>query len=238
MDQLTPRAAAKAMRIARSESTVSSTTAKASSEPTPAVWLRRLWERMTSAYPFKWAPAMGDSPQHPATLPDGSPHPQAGQLTVAGDTWARGLAGLTGEQIGRGLEGCINSGNPWPPTLTEFKARALDIPSFAAVSADSVNAGARRMPFTTEVFRRIDLWSYRQAPEIVADKLLKRAYDDVFEDVMRGLQLPAPLPEIEHDDEPTEPPKRTPAVAQSAIAEILRMLKNDAPPAPSEECHG
>ena len=217
---------------------MSSTTAKVSSEPTPAVWLRRLWERMTSAYPFKWAPAMGDSPQHPATLPDGSPHPQAGQLTVAGDTWARGLAGLTGEQIGRGLEGCINSGNPWPPTLTEFKARALDIPSFAAVSADSANAGARRMPFTTEVFRRIDLWSYRQAPEIVADKLLKRAYDDVFEDVMRGLQLPAPLPEIEHDDEPTEPPKRTPAVAQSAIAEILRMLKNDAPPAPSEECHG
>jgi hypothetical protein len=169
---------------------------------------------------------MGESPQHPATLPDGSPHPQAGQLTVAGDTWARGLAGLSGEQMARGLEACINSGKEWPPSLTEFKMRALDIPSFAEVATDSTRKNERRMPFTLAVFQRIDPWSYRHAPELVAEKLLKRAYDDTVEAVMNGEPLPAPLPEI--TSEPAAPKARSPEVARAAIDQIRGMLR---PPA-------
>jgi hypothetical protein len=203
---------------------VSTTPAKASSEPpAPPVWLRRLWERMISAYPHRWAPTMGESPQHPATLPDGRPHPKAGQLTVAGDTWARGLAGFTGEQMARGLEGCINSGKEWPPSLTEFKMRALGIPSFSEVAADSARENARRMPFTIAVFQRMDPWSYRHAPETGAEKLLRRAYDDTVEAVMNGASLPDPLPEITH--QPAAPKARTPEVARAAIDEILTMLK-------------
>lgn len=218
------------MRSARNGSTVSTTSAKGSSEaPAPPAWLRRLWERMIAAYPHRWAPTMGESPQHPATLPDGSPHPYAGQLTVAGDTWARGLAGMTGEQMARGLESCVNSGKEWPPSLTEFKMRALDIPSFAEVAADSARENARRMPFTLAVFQRIDPWSYRHAPELVAEKLLKRAYDDTVEAVMRGEPLPEPLPEVEHKPAPPKP--SNPDVARTAIEQIRAMLR---PPAADE----
>lgn len=188
----------------------------ASCEPTRPDWLRRLWERMIAAYPNRWAPSMGESPQHP----DGS-------LTVAGDTWARGLAGLSGQQIARGLEGCLASTSGWPPTLAEFKAKALGIPSFAEVTADSANAGARRMPFTIAVFQRIDMWSYRHAPELVAEKLLKRAYDDAFEATMRGEPLPEPLPEVEHKPDPAPAKTRDPEVARAAIDQIKAMLRPD-----------
>lgn len=45
-------------------------------------------------------------------------------------TWRKGLAGLSTEQIGRGLVRCLERKHPpgeedWPPTLTEFRAMCL-----------------------------------------------------------------------------------------------------------------
>lgn len=210
-------AAEKALPSASSASTASMTDAKASSAdaiapPTPPAWLRRLWERMAAAFPSRWTPSMGETPQHP----DGS-------LTVAGDTWARGLAGLTGEQLARGLEMAIAaSTGGWPPTLPVFKAWCLGIPSFAQVKADLLRKDAERMPFTVAVWRRLDPWSYRHAPELVADKLLERAYQDVHEAVMRGEALPQPEPALEHKPEPPKP--RNPEVAKACMAEIRERL--------------
>jgi hypothetical protein len=45
-------------------------------------------------------------------------------------TWRKGLAGLTPEQIGRGLVKCLecrpeDGGEAWPPALSEFRAMCL-----------------------------------------------------------------------------------------------------------------
>ena len=45
---------------------------------------------MAAIYPNKWRAAMGDSP-----------HNAEGKLSVYGDTWAKGLTGLTPEELTR-----------------------------------------------------------------------------------------------------------------------------------------
>lgn len=49
-----------------------------------------------------------------------------GSLSDVAQTWATGLSSVTGEQLATGLHACIESGNPWPPSLPEF--RALCVP--------------------------------------------------------------------------------------------------------------
>lgn len=39
-----------------------------------------------------------------------------------GDTWLRGLQGVTGAEIAAGLETCCSRGEAWPPSLPEFRA--------------------------------------------------------------------------------------------------------------------
>jgi hypothetical protein len=46
---------------------------------------------------------------------------EEGKLTDVAQTWAFGLAGLSGEAILNGLRACIESGNDWPPELPLFR---------------------------------------------------------------------------------------------------------------------
>src|SRR5690606_24389157 len=80
--------------------------------------VRTLWTRMAEIYGHRFTSPFGDSESHAAR------------------TWAKGLAGVTPQQLANGLEACIVSADPWPPTLPEFRARCLAIPSFAAVKLD------------------------------------------------------------------------------------------------------
>lgn len=57
--------------------------------------------RMSELYGHKWVSQYGE------TLPD---------------TWARGLADLSGADIGTGLIQCLKLGHEWPPSLPEFRA--------------------------------------------------------------------------------------------------------------------
>ncbi|MFA4660196.1 hypothetical protein P2A10_17530, partial [Xanthomonas perforans] len=61
--------------------------------------------------------------------------------TGAGSTWAKGLAGVTAQQLGAGLTACIAAADPWPPTLPEFRARCLGVPSLAQVSNELRGGG-------------------------------------------------------------------------------------------------
>lgn len=69
--------------------------------------LDRLWTRMSEIYGHRWVSSFGAAPS---------------------DTWARGLAGFTGEKLARGLNACMASCDPWPPTLTQFRDLCLTIP--------------------------------------------------------------------------------------------------------------
>ena len=68
-----------------------------------------LWERMVHLYGHKWSSSMGDSAH------------RTGTLTSTADTWARGLSGVTAEQIAAGLRRCLDREDAWPPTLPEFR---------------------------------------------------------------------------------------------------------------------
>lgn len=131
--------------------------------------LRTLWLRMAEIYGHRWTAAYGDDPDQ-----------------GAGGTWAKGLAGLTAQQLGAGLANCIASADPWPPTLPEFRARCIGIPALAAVRLDVQKA----TPFARLVWQYLDGHRYRQSSADHADRLLREAYDLAREHVMRGGELP------------------------------------------------
>lgn len=74
---------------------------QASTSAIPASWAARLVERMQALYGAKFA-------QQWAGI-------EPVRLT---EIWAEELAGMTGEELARGLASCRS--RPWPPTLPEF----------------------------------------------------------------------------------------------------------------------
>lgn len=170
--------------------------------PLPPTPLRTLWLRMAEIYGHRWTTAYGDDPE-----------------LGAGDTWAKGLAGVTPGQLAEGLKASIASADPWPPTLPDFRARCLGIPPLASVRLDAGKASS----FTRLVWQNLDGHRYRQASADQADRLLREAYDLAREHVMRGGRLPEPAAgEIEQEERPFVP--ADPAKAAAAIEEIKREL--------------
>ena len=185
----------------------------APSAPPPPSHLRRIWGRMAAIYPNRGRSAMGEAPQTPD-----------GKLTIYGDTWGKGLAGLTDAQLAAGLEACITRADAWPPTLAEFRALCLGIPALADVREDMRRTDADRQPFTVMVGRRLDSYRYRLASMDQADRLLREAYDSAVAARMRGEELPEVLLQVAADDAPAP----VPATRDSALAHIeegLRILR-------------
>lgn len=150
---------------------------------------------------------------HRWTAPHGeSPDAESGSA----GTWAKGLAGISGRQLGAGLEACIVRADPWPPTLPEFRALCLGIPSLAAVRDDFRRTDAERMPFTALVWRHLDGWAYRQADHGKAERMLGDAYAIARDAVMRGEPMPMPLLAVQHQaPEPIKP--AAPEVARAHL---------------------
>lgn len=161
-----------------------------------------LWARMAAIYGHRWTSSYGDDP--------------AGMV---GDTWAAGLSGLTGGQLARGLEACVASSDPWPPSLPDFRARCVGVPPLASVRLDTDKAN----PFTRLVWQNLDSYRYRQAPADQADRLLREAYELAREHVMRGGALPEVAGEIEQENR--KPVPASPERAAAAIAEVEALLR-------------
>lgn len=156
---------------------------------------------MAAIYGHRWTSSYGDDPG-----------------SMAGDTWAAGLSGLTGGQLARGLEACVASSDPWPPSLPDFRAACLGIPPLAAVRLD----GDRSNRFTRLVWQHLDGYRYKQAPADQSDRLLREAYELAREHVMRGGALPEIAGEIGREER--KPVPASPERAAEAIAEITRAL--------------
>lgn len=61
--------------------------------------------------------------------------------TDSGGTWSKGLAGLTGADVARGMAVLIASGDAWPPALGEF--RAMCVPGPEQVGAPAIERAYR-----------------------------------------------------------------------------------------------
>ena len=174
--------------------------------PTDAI--DALWIGMADVYGHRWTSAYGNDPAQ-----------------GAGGTWSLGLAGLTTEQVGQGVQACIASSEPWPPTLPEFRAMCLGIPSFAAVRLDT---GDERSPFTVLVWQHLDGYAYRHASLDRADRMLREAYELAREYVMRGGALPdQPVALVTQERREIKP--AAPEVAQAHIAEARELLADSEP---------
>lgn len=206
----TTSAAAAAARALQSAS--APTKSESTPERQPAPRMATFWRRMTDIYGHRWTAPHGESSE-------------AG----SGDTWAKGLAGVTPQQLAAGLEACIVRADPWPPTLPEFRALCFGIPSLLQVREDLARAGAQRQSFTLLVCRHLDGWAYRHADQHAAERMLREAYADAREAVLRGEPLPEPVPELEHTPAPPKP--ADPEVARAALAEIGEMLGASKPEA-------
>lgn len=165
---------------------------------------------MIEVYGHRWTAAHGESAE-------------AG----SGDTWAKGLAGVSPQQLAVGLEACIVRADPWPPTLPEFRAMCLSIPAIAEVRADLQREDAKRQPFTLLVAQHLDGFAYRRAEGRAAQRMLAEAYDTARELVMRGHPLPEPLPELERPA-PQKPRAASPEVARAHLAELSRLYGRSA----------
>lgn len=139
---------------------------------------------MAAIYGHRWTTSYAASP----TREDGS-------ITVEGDTWSRGLLGVAPAQIAVGIERCITGGEPWPPTLPEFRAMCLGIPSLFDVRQELRPGTPTPSPFARAVWSRLDGWAYQRAEAHAAERMLREAYEATREAVMRGEPLP---------DEPAE----------------------------------
>ena len=173
-------------------------------------------------YPNKWRSAMGESPHHPEKLSNGEPNPIAGQLTIYADTWAKGLAGLTGKQLAVGLGACLTRAGDWFPEIQEFRELCLSIPTLQQVRADMARTNEERAPFTVLVGRNLDGYRYRMVDARESDRMLRDAYAEARAAVMRGEPLPVPLPQIE--EEKRKPVPASPEVARARMAEIAAEL--------------
>ena len=135
---------------------------------------------MAEIYGHRWTSAYGES----------------SDMDGAAGTWAKGLDGITPEQVGIGLQACITSADPWPPTLPAFRGMCLGIPSFEVVKAD---IGTRKHGFTRMVWQHLDHWMFTRADQRDAERQLRSAYDFARERRMCGDEFPIESVQIEHE---------------------------------------
>lgn len=158
---------------------------------------------MAEIYGHRWTSAYGDNPNEGAA-----------------QTWAKGLGGILPRQLAAGLRNCLASADPWPPTLPEFRAMCLSIPTLALVRLE-LRSGEHGQ-FTRAVWANLDGYRFRQSSSDAADRMLRDAYDLTREQVMRGQPLPEQSEAIAHEKPEFKPASpEVAAAAQAAIAASL-----------------
>lgn len=163
---------------------------------------------MAEIYGHRWTANFGSDPD----------------LAGAAGTWAKGLAGVAPAQLADGLKACLASSDPWPPTLPEFRAMCLGVPSLVSVRAE-INGKGDRTPFAILVWQRIDSYQFRMVSAKDADRMLREAYDDAREFVMRGGALPEVVGAVTHEEKPFTPV--SPEVAAKHMLDLRRELYGD-----------
>ena len=143
------------------------TTSLTSTEALPTTWVERIFDVMLATFGKKFIDQwVGVEPE---------------KLQAH---WAAKLAGYAPAELKRGIDALEKL--TFAPTLPEFRALCLGIPSLAAVRDDLRRVDAERMPFTAMVWCHLDGWAYRHADGAKAERLLAEAYATAREAVMRG----------------------------------------------------
>lgn len=137
-----------------------------------------LWRRMISIFGHKWSSHYGVAVR------------EDGELSESARMWQRGLAGLSVEQIKRGLDVMISGYYEWPPSLPKFRGLCLcplGVPSLAdcvrllseSFSRQGSLVDRYRHPLVLALAKQFSADGYvlRTANEAVVSKRIKSAYD-------------------------------------------------------------
>ena len=182
-------------------------TSPASANACTAGRMRTLWLRMGEIYGYRWTSAYGEDAEK-----------------GAGETWSKGLAGISPRGVADGLSAALVSSDPWPPTLPQFRAMCLGIPSFPAV-VRIIRGDAEKTPFSRLVWQHVDAFRYRTVDADKAERLLRDAYELARDHVMAGGALPDdPVAQIEAP-KAAEAKPADPEVAKRYIAEMAAKLR-------------
>ena len=180
-----------------------------------AAVLRRVWGRMTTIYGLRWTNRNGVSPEREP----------GGKLTIAGDTWSRALAGISGEQIAAALGECLMRDAEWPPRPGEFRAMCLGVPSFDVVADQLI---ARRAPITRFgrlVWQKLrDPYGFRMADAQRQESMLRAAFSLARAAVMAGESLP-PEPVAQVVQQSIEKKYATDEQVMAHIAQLRAILR-------------
>jgi hypothetical protein len=171
---------------------------------------------MIAMYGHSWSSSMGEAPQT-----------DVGQLTMVGDTWARGLTGLNDVQIASGLSACLMTSDEWPPSLPKFRSMCFGLPSFATVRAELHDRDAQRSSFARLVWSYVDAHRYRIADADRADRMLREAFDEACAHIKRGGAMPSsPVGRIEAPKVPERRPAN-PETVRKCCADIEALLGSE-----------
>lgn len=137
---------------------------------------------MASIYGHRWATNFGEDVENEAA-----------------DTWAVGLADMTGAQLAQGLQACARSGPAWPPTLPEFRCMCLGVPTLAEVALALRPGAPEASPFVRLVWSFLDGYQLRGASDREARGMIRDAYELARASMLTGIALPEDALRLEHD---------------------------------------
>lgn len=170
---------------------------------------------MTSIYGLPWTNRNGISPEREP----------GGKLTIAGDTWARALAGMGDDQIAAALGECLMRDAEWPPRPGEFRALCLGIPSLESVADQLITRRAPITRFGRLVWQKLrDPYGFRMADAQRQESMLRAAFVAARSAVMAGESLP-PEPVAQVEQQPVERKYATDEQVATYLAQLRAMLR-------------
>lgn len=144
--------------------------------PASAVTLSKLWLTGIAAWGHRWTTHLGDLPVQ-----------DNGELTIAGNLWAQGLAGVPENVLLATLGRFVEQGAEWPPNLPQVRAGCAGIPSLASVRRELTGRDTERSGFARLVWGYVDGYVLARADEDRAGRMIREAYDLARENVLAGV---------------------------------------------------
>ena len=115
--------------------------------------------------------------------------------------WGRVLGSLSGKDIARGFDRCIERGAEWPPSLAEFhrlclpSAEELGLPDIDKAYNDAIRKRWLH-PIVYRTVEQIGVHEFRLMGDDAARKLFRRVYGDLLMRAAKGEAFT--MPEQKH----------------------------------------
>jgi hypothetical protein len=148
-------------------------------EPLADEVLAKLWRLMADVFGYRWVSAFGECDES--------------------GTWAKGLAGLTGDDLARGIRRVIDAGMSWPPSLPEFRvlctptAAELGLPELDAAYRAACNQNWALHPAVFWAAREVGTWALRNEAEVVTRPRFTKAWDKAIDFAKAGGVFDVPV---------------------------------------------